>query len=370
MNIYYYHPLDLSFKSAQTIQVIKDYCSLSKKRHNIFIYGQYSQISELEEVLKFTKDCSVSLSKYPKSKINRMLSKFFFLVRMLKDKEKKIIITRDLDKAKSMVACRKIMRAKIVHEMHEESFSYLFKRRVTKESVLAIFSKVDAILFTNQSQVIFYEQEFGSQPYCHIVLPNGVEDGKFINVKRKNNHVLTYLGQFNRWKNVELIFSSLALLDDKYTLRVAGGKGVESDRNYINSLMEKYGIIKQRVNFLGFVDNNDITEKVLNESNVLLLPLGDNIQSKYLTSPMKLFEYMSTEIPIVSIDYPSIKSLVGEDIVFLSENNPESFSRAINKAASFIGIDSRVLNMNKKVKKLTYQARSERYNNFIAYLDK
>jgi len=369
VRIYYYHSLDLTFKSAQTIQVIKDYCGLSKNGHEVFLYGQYSCIKEWVEVASFIEKISVFVSARPRSKLNRVLGKVVFIFKMLLDKEK-VIVTRDVNKAKSMLFFRKLMRAKVIHEMHEESFTYLFKKRITKESVQNTLSSVDAILFTNQSQVTFYQKEFGLLPNCYVVLPNGVEENKFENASRKNNYVLTYLGQFNRWKNIELIFSSLALLDEKFTLRVAGGKGRESDRDYIDGLIKRYKIAEKRVNFLGYVNNSEIVEGVLSGSNVLLLPLGNNIQSKYLTSPMKLFEYMSTKIPIVSVDYPSITSFVDDEVVFLSDNNPESFSAAIKECVKSSDLEERILEMNLRVKKLSYKVRSERYDDFICQFDK
>ena len=59
-------------------------------------------------------------------------------------------------------------------------------------------------------------------------------------------------------------------------------------------IIEKYRLDSSRVIYLGYVDNKEIPNIAFNGSNLLLLPLGDNIQSMYLTSPMKLFEYMST----------------------------------------------------------------------------
>jgi len=120
----------------------------------------------------------------------------------------------------------------------------------------------------------------------------------------------------------------------------------------------------KRVTYLGFINNKDIVDKVLNQSNVLLLPLGDNLQSKYLTSPMKLFEYMATSIPVVTINYPSINSIVKNSEVYLADNNPVDFSEKI-KYACEENNNEMIQKMNKLSQQFSYENRSKRFNNFI-----
>ena len=249
--------------------------------------------------------------------------------------------------------------------MHEESFPYLFKKKISKNYTLNLFKQVDSLIFTNYSQVELFKNEFNFSPHSYIVLPNGVEIDRFNSIEKENNFVLTYLGQFNEWKNVELLFSSLSLLDEKFTLRIAGGKGDEKSKEFIEKLMIKYSINEKRVVYLGFIKNSEI-ETVLDKSNILLLPLGDNIQSKYLTSPMKLFEYMATKIPVIAVDYPTINLITSDDELYLSKNDSKNFAETINSIVEN-NEESRkkVKAMNNLVEKYSYKNRSEKFDEFI-----
>ncbi|MFK5881566.1 MAG: glycosyltransferase family 4 protein [Sulfurospirillum sp.] len=363
-NIYYYHPLNLSFKSAQTIQVVKDYFYLSRLGYNIKLFGNYDDINDMKEIEIFIKNSNLKIFYSKKSKFNKILNKITFLYKILKDKNQKIIITRHYKKLKEITFFYFLLKkVNFCHEMHEESFAYFFSKSINKQKIKSLFKKVNFFIFTNQSQLEFYKKEFQNIPKNFVILYNGVEIEKFTNARFEKNFKITYLGQFNVWKNVELIFKSLCLLDKKYTLRIAGGKDDKQSYEYINGLIEKYNIDKKRINYLGYVKNAEVVKKVLDNSNVLLLPLGNNIQSKYLTSPMKLFEYMATNIPVVSIKYPSITSIIKNNEIYLSDDNANSFAQNIEKASIYD--NKKIKLMNILSENFSYKKRSEKFDKYL-----
>jgi len=351
MNVFYNHTLELKFSSAQTIQVIKDYCYLSRLGYKIYLYGNFVSNEDSKKISQFIKDYNVTIFS------NKIMFWKTFLM-----KKNKIVVTRHHKKLYETLFIKKFIKFKNVHEMHEESFFYLFKPKYTKNYFEKLLNKTDGIIFTNYSQVEFFKKEFGYFPkFKYTTLPNGVEIEKFKDIKMCNNKVLTYTGQFNRWKNVELLFSTLSLLPQSFSLRIAGGQN-QKDINYIKYLTKKYKLNK-RVDYKGFVDNKEIPN-ILNCSNVLLLPMGNNIQSKYLTSPMKLFEYMATKIPIVTVNYPSITSLTKEcQNIFLAENTSQDFARKILEA-----INKSSKNEQKCIEKFSYDIRSKNADKFFKKL--
>jgi len=364
-NIYYYHPLNLSFKSAQTLQVIKDYFYLSKLGYDIKLYGEYENIHDLKEIKQFVMNSKLKIFYTKKSKIHRIMNKIKFLCKITRDKGNKIIITRHYKKLKELIFLKFIFKnIKFYHEMHEESFAYLFSKRINKQTMKKLFNKVNCLIFTNESQLEFYKKEFKGIPKNFIILYNGVEIEKFSKAIFKQNFIITYLGQFNSWKNVELIFAAMTHLDKKYTLKIAGGKNDKQSLDYINNLIKKYNIDKNRIKYLGYIKNTEVVKEVLNDSNVLLLPLGDNIQSKYLTSPMKLFEYMATNIPVVAIKYPTITSIIKNSEIYLSDDNATSFASNIKKAAESNNTEKIKL-MNLLSQSFSYQERSKKLDQYL-----
>jgi glycosyltransferase involved in cell wall biosynthesis len=69
-------------------------------------------------------------------------------------------------------------------------------------------------------------------------------------------------------------------------------------------------------------------------SDVLVLPnTAKEKISKYYTSPMKLFEYMASHVPIVTSRIPSIEEIVTEEEVFFAEaDNEKSVAEKIKMA--------------------------------------
>lgn len=364
--IYYYHPLELSFKTAQTLQIIKDYLTLSKvSKNKIYLYGFYSLEEDLNDVLNFVKDSNITIYYMKKTTFSRTYLKMKFYISMLLDGNKKFIVTRTHQKSKSMLFFKKFLKnSRVIQELHEESFPYLLGKKISKEKLLKIYDELDGLIFTNPSQLELYTLEFNSQPKKYEILPNGVELEKFAGINYTKNHVLTYLGQFNSWKNVELLFASLAKLEDKFTLRIAGGKNNEESDTYINNLVKKYNL-NNRVNYLGFVKNNEVVQKVIKDSNILLLPLGDNIQSKYLTSPMKLFEYMATNTPVIAVDYPTVNLLVSNNEIYFSQNDSTLFAKKIEEIVEDKNIDQKLGQMQELAKKYSYEKRAKKYEKFL-----
>jgi len=361
--LFYFHPLSLTFKSAQTIQVVKDYYFLSKLDIKVQIFGTYSEKDEFLAIKEKFSDSELSIIALTNNSMGKLFSKVIFFKNLVFSKERRVVVTRHYRKLIFANALKKIgFPIKIIHEMHEESFPYFFKRKIKKGKIqsLLLSKHIDCLVFTNYSQIVLFEKEFNRLPEKYLVIPNGVEIECFKGVSMANNYVLTYAGQFNEWKNVELIFNALSLLDAKYTLRIAGGKGGESSKLYIKKLINKYKIDASRVDYLGFVSNDLIPTKVLDKSNLLLLPLGDNIQSRYLTSPMKLFEYVATKVPILAVDYPSV-SLLAKEGVFLSPNDPYEFAKTIRHICEQSYNEKQFEFANQLAKECSYEVRSLKF---------
>ena len=352
--IFYFHTLDLTFKSAQTIQVVKDYFYLSKLGINVSIYGTYRDKNDYLVIKKYLRGSNVKIYAEEFNYFNKLKLKVILLLNLIKGTSKKIIVTRHYRKLAIVLKLKKIgLKINILHEMHEESFPYLFKKHISKRSIKLLFLDKDL-------DYIIFEREFKVLPTSFSVLPNGVEIDKFQNISMESNYVITYAGGFHTWKNIDLVFEALSLLESKYTLRIAGGKGDTKSLNYINGLINKYKINPNRVDYLGFIQNKDLPRIVLNKSNILLMPLGDNIQSEYLTSPMKLFEYMATKIPVLGINFPSI-SHIAEDKIYLSKANAEEFSEFISNICETSKKNLDFKSMNILAARYSYPVRSLKF---------
>lgn len=367
--VFYYHPLSLNFTSAQTIQVVRDYLHLSRRGYDVHLYGYHDDPQALAEIGRHLAGSRVQLHAWRRNALTRPLSKLAFLRRLhhsLKGPGNTFLITRTHRKSTEALRLRKASpRLRVLQEFHEEAFAYLFKKNIDRTAFFALVEDLDGIVFTTPAQRQFYEQEAGHRPARHAVLPNGVEIERFRQARHADNGVLTYLGQFNAWKNVELLFAALARLGPHFTLRIAGGKGDETSRRFIEDLRTKYGLPSERIDYRGFVHPEAVVEDVLDQSQILLLPLGDNLQSRYLTSPMKLFEYMATGIPVLAVDHPSTRLLASNGEIWLAGNDPQAFAGCIEEIVADATWKDRVERMNALAEGYSYENRSRRFDEFL-----
>ncbi len=361
MNIYYYHPLHLSFTSAQTLQVIKDYVNLSRHGHRVFLYGTYPHAEAWREVCDEAAGGDLQLLAARHSTWRRAALKLRFLSLIQGDARPKLLITRTLGKGRELTRWRRFFEpCQLLTEMHEEAFPYLLGKKSSKTDFQRAMAAVDITLFTGPAQAALYREEFAALPARHLILPNGVELERFAQARRNPNGPVAYLGQFNSWKNVRLLFQALQRLPETLHLRIAGGKNDNASRAYIDGLSAEFGL-RGRVDYRGYIPNPQVVERVLDGCSALLLPLGDNLQSRYLTSPMKLFEYMATAIPVVAVDFPSVRQLAGAETLYLAPAEPAAFAQAIRTAIDDPRAEQRVAAMNRAARQYSHDKRAEHY---------
>ncbi|MCP9775450.1 glycosyltransferase family 4 protein [Cyanobium sp. WAJ14-Wanaka] len=264
---------------------------------------------------------------------------------------------------------RVLCRFKLISELHEGGMPFASRSNTTWQ-YQTFLNSIDGIVFTSRAQLEYIVKLGFVPPRNAIVLPNSVETGKFSKATRslsKDVLVLTYAGSFIPWKNVPLLFASLALLPSNYRLRIAGGKRNSSHADeYIRGLSSKYDV-GNRVDYLGFVEPERVIDEVIDGSSVLLCPLDRSVSSMYATSPMKLVEYMATPIPIVAADVPSVRSLASEDEVFLASPDPTEFASAI-VLASQSDCSVMIARANQRARTYDSKCRADVYSRWLVSL--
>lgn len=376
MNIYYHFPLQFHYNSGQTIQVIQDYSSLAKLGYRIFLFGTYEDASALRDIQSDIGQLPVHLMlRQGHSKWNRNWLKWRFLWKMLCDRSPKLIVSRNYNKTKELTSLRRFLgQAWIMMERHEDALPYLLKHpeKAPRERLrfAKLLGQIDALLLTSPAQLPFFRQEFTRLPST-VILPNGVDVSCFCRARPPNKtrqpppvkHV-TYVGQLTSWKNVELLFQSVALLDESFHLRIAGGKGDAASRHWVDTMTHRYGL-QGRVDYREFVPRHRLVDEVLDGSSALLLPLGDNLESRHFTSPMKLFEYMATEIPVVAVDYPTVHLVTGDASVYLAPNDPHAFAQAIRYAVDAPDRTERIAVMQQLAGRYSHEQRAKQFHAYI-----
>jgi len=141
--------------------------------------------------------------------------------------------------------------------------------------------------------------------------------------------LVTYSGSLAlySWKGVDIFMDALARLgslDVRFLL--VGGSPKD-----VAALTTRYP--DPRFIFAGLVPSEKV-RAYLTASDILVLPnkSGDPMSEKF-TSPMKLFEYMASGVPIVASDLPSVREILPADAgVFVHPNDPAALASGIGQA--------------------------------------
>ena len=165
------------------------------------------------------------------------------------------------------------------------------------------------------------------------VISNGVNTNLF-NRNAKTNYALpdqfvVFFGTFSRWHGIPLLLNSVDMPAWPQKVKLVFiGDGVEK------ILVENKAKISDRVIYLGRKPYKEVGG-IVAKAIAGLIPV-QNIQDRALTglSPLKLFETIACEIPVIVSDQPEQTAFVKENKCgwIVKEQTPEAWAKAVKIA--------------------------------------
>lgn len=164
------------------------------------------------------------------------------------------------------------------------------------------------------------------------LIPNGVDTELFRRyppdeLKRElginNCFVVGYAGVLRERLDLDTLFKAVKQLTDRLEIRlliVGGGIGYEENVN----LARKYGLLKNIV-FTGTVPYTQLP-KYISCMDVCVIPFKSNTVSQN-SLPLKLFEYMACEKPVISTKLEGVMAAVQDRVLYVS--NAEEYKDKI-----------------------------------------
>ena len=170
--------------------------------------------------------------------------------------------------------------------------------------------------------------------------------------------IALYVGRIEAWKGTDILFKAAEYLDDVQV--VAIGNGPEA----IADLQKRY----PRVTFLGVRPYPEIADNQAG-ADVLVLPnSGREEISARFTSPLKLFTYMASKIPMVVADLPSMREVLSEkEAYFFRADDSHDLARVIREALADEKRNERAASAYAKVAHYSWSARAQRILEHICY---
>jgi len=172
-----------------------------------------------------------------------------------------------------------------------------------------------------------------------IHAPNGVDLEAFNATPRKHeiwnekygiekgNKIALYAGHFYQWKGVYTVIDAIRFLRPGVSVVLVGGtlQGSKEIQQYADER-------DSSITLIPFMPRGELVQLV-KSADVLLLPnTAKEERSQMYTTPLKLFEYMASRVPIVASRLPSFEPYIHEKSAeFCDPDDPESLAQAITK---------------------------------------
>ena len=154
----------------------------------------------------------------------------------------------------------------------------------------------------------------------------GVIESKFLARERlglpQDKNIAIYIGGFDEWKGMQTFFA--AAVHVKNVLFVAIGGDTNS--------VKKYSELYPEVLFLGSRPYSELKDNQ-QAADILVVPNTATVALSYsYTSPLKLFAHLSSGVPIVASDIPSLVSVTGRGLATLvPADNPVALAGGISE---------------------------------------
>ncbi len=172
-----------------------------------------------------------------------------------------------------------------------------------------------------------------------LVAPNGYDAELFAGTADKEQLrrelnlpigklIALYTGNVYGWKGVEILAGAAKSLPE-ITFVFVGGTDLDVVR------FREAHQDTENITLVPHQHHNTIP-RYLKAADVLVLPnSASSMESRFYTSPIKLFEYLASGTPVVASDLPSIREIVSEkEVQFVSPDDIAALAAAINNVCS------------------------------------
>ncbi len=270
-----------------------------------------------------------------------------------------IVYTVDLDNFSSSTL--PLVGAPLYSEMHGGKPSTFAQR--------FLFRHMRGVIAINSIIVKELRQSFADSSARYCVEPNGVDVTSFPRTDKTEARkrlgfsveetIVMYVGRFFDWKGLEILPRAAALLP-KIRWQTVGG----SEAHFKEFVREP---LPSNFHFAGSRLHKEMPLWLAAADALIVLGTKRDAQSYRYTSPMKLFEYLLSERPIVASNTPAIRQIVSEtEVLFYEPDDAKDLADKVAYAIAYSGeVSARVVAAGKKGSLFSWKSRAERIKQFI-----
>lgn len=168
-----------------------------------------------------------------------------------------------------------------------------------------------------------------------LYVTHGV-DTEYVRPRKESYHdirrqfQLLYVGPVHKIRSVDIMLKAMETIHREipHARLVLAGKIHKEFKGWLNEFIESRGM-QDVVQPLGRISYSEVLQ-LIEQSDVCLCPLSDTKVKRY-NYPIKIYEYLALEKPVVATNLPAIASIIrhGENGLLVEPNDPDSMANMV-----------------------------------------
>ena len=344
MKFHYISPSILPSQTANSVHVVMQCAALIRAGAHVTLFAKRAVADQGEFGQAFRKAYGVEylqriVTYFSESNRGENLRiAFLALAHLLRGPWPDAILSRNLYAA---FVIGVLLRRPLIFETHQ------LETGVRKPIQSAIMTRpwVTTLVISNKL-LEYIEKHHGKKPNRSLVLHDAAPDGIEPISPDKRRSVLTqttplatgkweavcgYFGHLYSGRGIEIIEAMAVARPSVLFLIYGGNEGDVQARSAANSLQNLY--------YMGHIPHPE-AQKVMGAVDVLLMPYQESVSigvtghdtAKWM-SPMKMFEYMASGVPLIASDLPVLCEVLqdGENALLVPPNNTKAWISALDR---------------------------------------
>ncbi len=349
--VYYVSPSTIPSRSANSIHVVNMCEAIAQLGNKVVLFANSKNLDSKNACIQLSNfygvsDDRISVDIYRSKKIKGLEfgiainSIIKYLIDWIKGRRPKKIISRNLYAALFLST---IFRKDIIYETHTPEYGFrkniqLWLLKSKKIKTVVISNSLKRVICDHhniqESKIyVFHDAAKAGRVRANRLQQNQIRKYLFSSIIDLNYYqkIIGYFGQLYSGRGIDVI-KELAQLNPSFAFVVYGGNEKENiyykNKNNLKNLF-----------FMGHLQPR-YTYEVMSAMNVLLMPYQKSVSigiegfdTAEWMSPMKMFEYMSTGIPIISSDLPVLHEVLkdNENCLLVKPKDIKGWSKSLKK---------------------------------------
>ena len=354
MKIFYISPSTIPSRSANLIHVLYMSEALSNSGNRLLLFLYFEKLNSDTSQNIILENYGISNNEIDivtyKSKFKRGIelgiafsALAFFIKDLIRGDAPNSIISRNIYGAFFLGL---LMRKNVVYETHipEIGFrGYLQNALISSKKIqtVVISQALKKIIMgdkhmLNEKIHVFHDAARADRPDLDLLQRKKLQEQFLGSIPCLNSYekIIGYFGHLYAGRGIDII-QGLAAKHPNYAFIVYGGNEKE-----IQIFLD--GNLSENLFFMGHLNQNQIFKRMA-MMEVLLMPyqrtvsIGlESVDTVKWMSPMKMFEYMSAAVPIISSDLPVLREVLVDlhNCILVEPDNIDEWSNALKKLSN------------------------------------